>query len=170
MPNYRFDFIYSSLKFIQENFVQILLVSIICFLIVSYLVLNNVTFPKDKELQVKRVVVMETMDNYNTSNTSAIKKFEAKKQFNEDLKKGFCKKADESLSPKELEAEMNRENLKCKSLGEKSVCTNALCCVWATAKKGKGLCLGGDKTGPTKDPPNMQIDEYYYLDKKYKLN
>ena len=124
MPNYRFDFIYSSLKFIQENFVQILLVSIICFLIVSYLVLNNVTFPKDKAQQVKRVVVMETMDN---SNTSAIKKFEAKKQFNKDLKKGFCKKSVESLSPKELEAEMNRENLKCKSLGEKSVCTNALC-------------------------------------------
>ena len=136
MPNYRFDFIYSSLKFIQENFVQILLVSIICFLIVSYLVLNNVTFPNDKAQQVKRVVVMETMDN---SNTSAIKKFEAKKQFNEDLKKGFCKKSVESLSPKEIEAEMNRENLKCKSLGEKSVCTNALCCVWATAKKGKGF-------------------------------
>ena len=49
------------------------IVTLICFLIVSYLVLNNVTFPNDKKQQVKRVVVMETMDN---SNTSAIKKFE----------------------------------------------------------------------------------------------
>ena len=111
MPNYRFDFIYSSFKFIEEHFVEILLVSIICFLIVSYLVLNNVTFPSDKAT-VKKVVIMETMDN--ADNTS-IKKLEAQKQFNEDLKKGFCKKSVENLSPKEIEKEMNRENSKCKS-------------------------------------------------------
>jgi len=166
MPNHRFDFISSSLKFIEENLIEILLVSIICFLIVSYLVLNDVTFPSDKAT-LKKVVIMETMDN---QNNDAIKKFEAKKQFNEDLKKGFCKKSVENLSPKELEEEMKKENSKCKSLGEKSVCTNALCCVWATAKKGKGICLGGDKSGPTKNPPDMKIDQYYYLDKKYKLN
>jgi len=166
MSNPKFDFIYSSLRFIEGNFVQILLVSVICFLIVSYLVLNNVTFPTDKA-QVRKVVIMETMDN---QNNASIKKFEAKKQFNEDLKKGFCKKSVENLSSTEIEKEMNRENLKCKSLGEKSVCTNALCCVWAATKKGKGICLGGDKSGPTKNPPDMQIDEYYYLDKKYKLN
>ena len=166
MPNHRVDFIYSSFKFIEENIVEILLVSIICFLIVSYLVLNNVTFPSDKAT-VKKVVIMETMDN--PDNTS-IKKLEAQKQFNEDLKKGFCKKSVENLSPKELEEEMKKENSKCKSLGEKSVCTNALCCVWATTKKGKGICLGGDKSGPTKNPPNMKIDQYYYLDKNYKLN
>ena len=166
MPNHRFDFISSSLKFIEENLIEILLVSIICFLIVSYLVLNNVSFPSDKAT-LKKVVIMETMDN---QNNDAIKKFEAKKQFNEDLKKGFCKKSVENLSPKALEEEMNTENEKCKSLGGKSVCTNALCCVWATTKKGKGICLGGDKSGPTKNPPDMQIDEYYYLDKKYKLN
>ena len=166
MPNHRFDFIYSSFKFIEENIIEILLVSIICFLIVSYLILNNVTFPSDKAT-VKKVVIMETMDN--PDNTS-IKKLEAQKQFNEDLKKGFCKKSVENLSPKELEEEMKKENSKCKSLGEKSVCTNALCCVWATTKKGKGICLGGDKSGPTKNPPNMKIDQYYYLDKNYKLN
>ena len=166
MPNHRFDFISSSLKFIEENLIEILLVSIICFLIVSYLVLNDVTFPSDKAT-LKKVVIMETMDN---QNNDAIKKFEAKKQFNEDLKKGFCKKSVENLSPKELEEEMKKENSKCKSLGEKSVCTNALCCVWATTKKGKGICLGGDKSGPTKNPPNMKIDQYYYLDKNYKLN
>ena len=106
MPNHRFDFISSSLKFIEENLIEILLVSIICFLIVSYLVLNDVTFPSDKAT-LKKVVIMETMDN---QNNDAIKKFEAKKQFNEDLKKGFCKKSVENLSPKALEEEMNREN------------------------------------------------------------
>ncbi len=50
-----------------------------------------------------------------------------------------------------------------------STCTSATCCVWATTKKGKGLCLGGDKSGPTKNPPNLNIDSYYYLEKKYKL-
>ena len=74
------------------------------------------------------------MDN---QNNDAIKKFEAKKQFNEELKKEFfCKKSVENLSPKALR-EMNMENEKCKSLGGKSVYTNALCCVWATTKKGK---------------------------------
>ena len=167
MPNHKFDFIYSSLKFIEENFIEILLVSIIFFLIVSYVVLNNVTFPSDNA-KVQKVVVMETLENINDD--SALKKVQSQQQFKEDLKKGFCKKSVENLTPKQIEEEMNRENSKCKSLGEKSVCTNALCCVWATTKKGKGICLGGDKSGPTKNPPNMQIDEYYYLDKKFKIN
>ena len=44
-----------------------------------------------------------------------------------------------------------------------------MCCVWAMPKKGKGICLGGDKGGPTKNPPNMKIDEYYYLENKYQV-
>ena len=162
----RNDFIYGSFVFIEENIIEIILVSVIFFLLVSYLVLNNVTFPSDKA-KVEKVVVMETMEN---KNNNAITNFENKQKFKEDLKKGFCKKSVENLSPKEIEEEMTRENAKCKSLGDKSVCTNALCCVWATTKKGKGICLGGDKSGPTKNPPNMQIDEYYYLDKKFKVN
>ena len=162
----RNDFIYGSFVFIEENIIEIILVSVIFFLLVSYLVLNNVTFPSDKA-KVEKVVVMETMEN---KNNNAITNFENKQKFKEDLKKGFCKKSVENLSPKEIEEEMSRENAKCKSLGNKSVCTNALCCVWATTKKGKGICLGGDKSGPTKNPPNMQIDEYYYLDKKFKVN
>lgn len=162
----RNDFIYGSFVFIEENIIEIILVSVIFFLLVSYLVLNNVTFPSDKA-KVEKVVVMETMEN---KNNNAITNFENKQKFKEDLKKGFCKKSVENLSPKEIEEEMTRENAKCKSLGDKSVCTNALCCVWATTKKGKGICLGGDKSGPTKNPPNMQIDEYYYLDKKFNVN
>ena len=49
---------------------------------------------------------METMDN---PNNTSIKKLEAQKQFDEDLKKGFCKKSVENLSPKELEEEMKKE-------------------------------------------------------------
>jgi hypothetical protein len=162
----RNDFIYDSFVFIEENIIEIILVSVIFFLLVSYLVLNNVTFPSDKA-KVEKVIVMETMEN---KNNNAIINFENKQKFKEDLKKGFCKKSVENLSPKEIEEEMSIENAKCKSLGDKSVCTNALCCVWATTKKGKGICLGGDKSGPTKNPPNMQIDEYYYLDKKFKVN
>ena len=78
MPNHKFDFIYSSLIFIEENFIEILLVSIIFFLIVSYVVLNNVTFPSDNA-KVQKVVVMETMENINDN--SALKKVQSQQQF-----------------------------------------------------------------------------------------
>ena len=166
MANGRSNLIYKSFDFIEENFIQILLVSILFFLLVSYLILNNVEFPSDKA-HVQRVVIMETMKS--KGNDDALKTVQSRQKFKEELKKGFCSKTKANLTPKQLEKEMAKENSKCKALGTKEVCTNSLCCVWAMPKKGKGICLGGDKGGPTKNPPNMKIDEYYYLENKYQV-
>ena len=167
MANGRSNFIFGSLKFIEENFIEIILVSICFFLLVSYLILNNVEFPSDKA-HVERVVIMETMTSKDGGD-DALKQIRSKQKFKEELKKSFCSKTKESLNPHQLEKEMTKENNKCKALGSKGVCTNSLCCVWAESKKGKGICLGGDKSGPTKNPPNMKIDEYYYLENKYQV-
>ena len=164
MANGRSNFIYGSFNFIEEHILEIILVSICFFLLVSYLILNNVEFPSDKA-HVERVVIMETL----ASKDEALKQVQSKEKFKEELKKGFCSKTKANLTPQQLEKEMTKENNKCKALGSKGVCTNSLCCVWAKSKKGKGICLGGDKGGPTKNPPNMKIDEYYYLENKYQV-
>ena len=166
MANGRSNFIYGSFEFIEEHFIEIILVSICFFLLVSYLILNNVEFPSDKA-HLERVVIMETLTS--KGDDDALKQVQSKEKFKEELKKGFCSKTKASLTPKQLEKEMTKENNKCKALGSKGVCTNSLCCVWAKSKKGKGICLGGDKGGPTKNPPNMKIDEYYYLENKYQV-
>lgn len=158
----RRDIIQSSLLFIYNNFLNILMIAIFFFFIASYTIMNNVTFPSDNA-KVRKVVIMETMKN------KALKEALSEEEFDAKIKSGFCQKSSKTLHGDELEKEINRENAKCQKLKAKSTCTSATCCVWATTKKGKGLCLGGDKSGPTKNPPNLNIDSYYYLEKKYKL-
>jgi len=56
------------------------------------------------------------------------------------------------------------------SKGGKVSCTGVNCCVWATNKNG-GSCVEGDELGPMikEDSNKMKYDEYYYLNKKYKV-
>jgi len=169
MANGRKDIVFSALAFIEANFINIILVSTIFFFLISYLILNEVKFPSDNAT-LDKVVVMETMENKNP----ALRKAREAAKFKQKLAKGFCKKSEsmKNLSPAQLEVEMNKENEKCKGLNSLKACSNSECCVWAKSKKGKSLCLGGSRAagGPTKNPPNMIIDEYYYLGKKYKTN
>tara|TARA_B100000925_G_scaffold291821_1_gene281656 strand:+ start:30426 stop:30875 length:450 start_codon:yes stop_codon:yes gene_type:complete len=54
--------------------------------------------------------------------------------------------------------------------GKRYSCNVAKCCVWAKNKNGEE-CIEGDKSGPMfkTDKSNMKYDEYYYLNKRYKL-
>jgi len=65
----------------------------------------------------------------------------------------------------------NLENV-CSDLGsgKKAGCNVAKCCVWAKNKNTKE-CVEGDKDGPMfkEDKNGMKYDEYYYLNKKYKI-
>lgn len=63
------------------------------------------------------------------------------------------------------------ENL-CKRLskGKQKSCNTVNCCVWAENKNG-GACVEGDELGPMikADKDKLKYDEYYYLNKKFKL-
>lgn len=165
MANGQKDFIMNSLDFIGENLANILLISIIFFLIASYMIIHNVEFPKTNG-EVTKVVVMETMVPASSAASSSIKKLEGQAAFNKILQKGLCNT--DSLDPGDANGIIKELDNRCRKLESKGTCSNATCCVWATSKKGKGLCLGGSApAGPTKIPKNFKFDEYYYLGKKY---
>ena len=71
----------------------------------------------------------------------------------------------------EIQDDLEKEKM-CGNLGNggRLSCNNVECCVWATNKNG-GSCVGGDNLGPStkQDSNKMKYDEYYYLNKKYKV-
>ena len=71
----------------------------------------------------------------------------------------------------DISDDLEKETM-CGNLGNggRVSCNNVECCVWATNKNG-GSCVGGDRSGPSTNPDSnkMKYDEYYYLNKKYKV-
>jgi hypothetical protein len=165
MANGQKNLIFSSLKFIEEHIIEILLASIGFFLLVVYLVLSNVKFPSDNAT-VDKVIIMETFKDKN----AALKNIQSSEAFKKALATGFCSKSKKKMTSKEIIKELNDENKKCNGLSSKKVCTKSTCCIWAISDKGKGVCLGGDNQGATQNPADMKIDEYYYLESKHKIN
>ena len=55
-------------------------------------------------------------------------------------------------------------------VGKRSACNVAKCCVWVKNKNTEE-CVEGDKDGPMvkEDKQKNKYDEYYYLNKKYKM-
>ena len=55
----------------------------------------------------------------------------------------------------------------------KKKCMKYECCIWPEYKdkknKDKPKCVAGDKTGPSISLPNLGYDEFYYMNKKYKI-
>jgi hypothetical protein len=74
-----------------------------------------------------------------------------------DLSVSFCKKFEGNSS--ELETA-------CNGLTSEN-CKNSNCCVWTNGSK----CLAGSATGPTyktdSDGKNLEVDNYYYMNKCY---
>ena len=56
------DIITASFSFIEEHIVDIILVVLVLFLIITYNVMNNIIFPK-KHPVLQRVVIMENLEN-----------------------------------------------------------------------------------------------------------
>tara|TARA_B100000900_G_scaffold76182_1_gene60957 strand:- start:162 stop:593 length:432 start_codon:yes stop_codon:yes gene_type:complete len=55
-------------------------------------------------------------------------------------------------------------------VGKRAACNVAKCCVWVKNKDTEE-CVEGDEDGPMikEDNQNNKYDEYYYLNKKYKM-
>jgi hypothetical protein len=83
----------------------------------------------------------------------------------EFIYEGMYNKFDELCKDDDLEK-------MCKGLGhgKQKSCNTVQCCVWAENKNG-GACVEGDNMGPMikEDNNKMKYDEYYYLNKKFKL-
>jgi len=133
------DFIASSFDFIANNILNIIIVALGILLMVSYIAIHDVKFPKSNP-KLKKVVVVETMEN--------------KPTFNQMLRKGFCSST--------LGDSMQREK-HCGVFKEEQ-CSLVDCCVWARQKGSKKFkCVAGGKAGPTYN--GMKTEEYYYLGK-----
>ncbi|RZD41851.1 MAG: hypothetical protein CXT73_04215 [Methanobacteriota archaeon] len=61
----------------------------------------------------------------------------------------------------------------CAKIGKSGLkaCNTLECCVWTKSKSGN-FCVEGDKDGPelNQDHKGKKFEEYYYLNKKYKID
>jgi len=148
------DFIALSLQFIAKNWIDISWALLSIFLMVSYIVINNIKF-KHPPHQGKpgRQIILETLKNRIQE-----------PDFDKMLRKGFCNSHKDSLT---LEKS-------CNQLSRKS-CNAINCCVYAhNAATDASKCVAGDEQrGPIyktdKGGSPFTYDYWYYLGKKYSV-
>lgn len=145
-------FIRGSYKFIKENILNILLVSLFLFIILIISVLYN----KNENTTKENMTVEKAEDN--------IEKRDMNNKTNDLMKQienGFCNKYHGKTHELEKACEKLTNN-NCKMSG---------CCVLANLEN-KGLkCVAGDKQGPTyqndEKGNDINFDYYYYENKCY---
>ncbi len=143
----------AAVDFIEEHILDIILVVLLLFVMVIYIVLNNVKFPKSHPT-LQRVVVLENLENMNND---AEKKTSDKIS---EIETGVEKKANI------CNGTLLEKDKACASLLNKDSCTSVNCCVWAKKSKTKNFsCLGGAEDGPTYN--GHDYDAYYYQNKQY---
>ena len=148
-------FLQESLLFIYNNLDDILFISYLLFILSFILHYFKYKFPKEIKPILDKVIVIENFEN-NLESPLTVNSI-SKKEYNALKKNSFCDSE-------------NLEN-KCKELGKNGkVGCNIDCCVWASNKNG-GSCVQGNKEGPImkKDAKLVNYDEYYFLNKKYKI-
>ena len=150
------DAIPAAIDFIEEHILDIILVVLLLFVMVIYIVLNNIKFPKSHP-KLQRVVVLENLENIeeDKEKTTSDKISEIESGVEEKAeKKNIC------------EGSLLDKDKACGSLLDKDSCGSVDCCVWAKKNKSKSFsCVGGDMGGPTYD--SHKYDEYYYENKRY---
>ena len=127
------NFIKGSAKFISTHFLQIILAVLVFFLITSYIVLHNITFPKHHH-HLEKVLVVENYQNKLDKMISGLG--------NTTGQQAFCE--NQKSDPK-----LHDGN--CRSLGEE-VCHMTGCCVWAEHNENGPMCVSGDALGVTFNP------------------
>lgn len=147
------EFIGLSLQFMAQNWINIAWGLLAIFLVVSYIIINNIQFNKPKPEKPGRRIILETLKNRIQE-----------PNFDKMLKKGFC---DSHKNSHTLEKSCNK-------LSKKS-CNAVSCCVYAhNAKTNKSTCVAGDEQrGPiyktNKEGTPFTYDYWYYLGKKYNV-
>jgi hypothetical protein len=141
------DAIPAAIDFIEEHILDIILVVLLLFVMVIYIVLNNIKFPKSHP----KLQSMEEDKEKTTSNKIS------------EIESGVEEKAEKKNI---CEGSLLDKDKACGSLLDKDSCGSVDCCVWAKKNKSKSFsCVGGDMGGPTYD--SHKYDEYYYENKRY---
>ena len=150
------DVIPAAVDFIEEHILDIILVVLLLFVMVIYIVLNNVKFPKSHPT-LQRVVVLENLENMND---------DAEKKTSDKISEIETKVEKKANTKNICGGNLLEKDKACGSLLTKDSCGSVDCCVWAKKNKTKNFrCVGGDAGGATYDGHNY--DEYYYKNKMF---
>ena len=144
------DFVLNSFKFIMTHFDQIIMMTIIIFLFISWTIMFEWKVPEGEKVLIKKKIIIN--------------------------KNGFVEGMENFIkSPHIPKSHLQKKNKDC---GEDVLCKNEEMCHYITnvlecdkkpecnkINRGKGFeCVGGSKEGPT----YHQVDEWWYLGKKNK--
>ena len=150
------DVIPAAVDFIEEHILDIILVVLLLFVMVIYIVLNNVKFPKSHPT-LERVVVLENLENMDD---------DAEKKTSDKISEIETKVEKKANTKNICAGNLLEKDKACASLLTKDSCGSVDCCVWAKKNKTKNFrCVGGDAGGATYDGHNY--DEYYYKNKMF---
>jgi len=150
------DVIPAAVDFIEEHILDIILVVLLLFVMVIYIVLNNVKFPKSHPT-LERVVVLENLENMDD---------DAEKKTSDKISEIETKIEKKANTKNICAGNLLEKDKACASLLTKDSCGSVDCCVWAKKNKTKNFrCVGGDAGGATYDGDNY--DEYYYKNKMF---
>lgn len=135
----------SLLKFIRKHWENIyIVVWFLCIMILLQAILGiKIVDDKKKDKDAEKV---------------ATRVIESMKSSNKKVTKSIC--------------DGNNIAKACAKIGKSGLkaCNTLDCCVWAKSKTGK-FCVEGDSDGPelNQDHKGKLFEEYYYLNKKYKI-
>lgn len=154
------DIVTSSFTFINKHFLDIILVSLGLFIMLVYVVLNNIPLNPNLHEGTKKVKEVIVIEPFNTIQVKRMEKESMTTSEINDSTQSLCDKY-QGQSHKIEELCSNMSNSKCSYMP---------CCVLASLN-GKEQCVSGDKHGPTyhtDEKGNMfHLDYYYYQNKKY---
>ena len=121
------DVIPAAVDFIEEHILDIILVVLLLFVMVIYIVLNNVKFPKSHPT-LQRVVVLENLENIND---------DAEKKTSDKISEIETKVEKKANTKNICAGNLLEKDKACGSLLTKDSCGSVDCCVWAKKNKTK---------------------------------
>ena len=121
------DVIPAAVDFIEEHILDIILVVLLLFVMVIYIVLNNVKFPKSHPT-LQRVVVLENLENIND---------DGEKKTSDKISEIETKVEKKANTKNICAGNLLEKDKACGSLLTKDSCGSVDCCVWAKKNKTK---------------------------------
>jgi hypothetical protein len=143
------DFFSNSIDFMVKNIDKVLMMTIICFLLMSWTIIFEWEFPKNKNVILKKTFQL------------------GNKVINVDKNAGKIK---ETFIPRDEvlmdcgNDQICKNNQKCNNILDSYECSLAdNCCL--IKENADNKCVGGSKDGPTYNI--NKVDEWWYLGKKF---
>ena len=164
------DFLNESIDYFLKNFDQILMMTVIIFLVMSWTWIFEWKFPKKRNLLLRKNIGIEVTEwtEKGSKGGYLVDEYGRKLDSLGNLLENF-KSKDEMLND-ELTKDCGNDKL-CQdhNLCSKTTetCNTSLNCCQIKNKNGL-KCVGGNKNGPTYDI--KEVDEWWYLGNNYKKN